>query len=476
MIKERIQKIDEYIYFIPKHGNMLVPAEIIMSESLFEGLEEDAIQQIINVASLPGIYQKSLAMPDCHKGYGFTIGGVAAIDKDNGCISPGGIGFDINCGVRLLSTNLSYDEIHPKINELLDLLFKNVPCGVGKDSSLKLSDKDLDEVLKKGSGWAFEKGYGSEDDLIYCEELGCMKDADAKFVSSKAKARGRNQLGTLGSGNHFLEIQIVDEIFDEKAAEIFGIYKKGQVMVMIHSGSRGLGHQVCSDYLRKMEDAYPEVISKLPEKDLIYAPSGSSLANSYFSAMCASANFAWANRHIIADKVRKSFSELFSNVKINLVYDVAHNIAKVEDHIIDGVKRTCFVHRKGATRAFGPGHKEIPEKYRKIGQPIILPGSMGTFSYLLSGTKKAEEETFASTAHGAGRVMSRIAAVKQFRADSVKKDLNNKDIQIKAASFKGISEEAPEVYKDIEEVVKVSKGSGIGNVVAKFKPIGVIKG
>jgi tRNA-splicing ligase RtcB len=475
--KMEIKKINNYTWMVPKTGNMKVPVKIFASEKLLEKMkEDDCIQQGMNVACLPGIYREAIMLSDSHRGYGFSIGGVAAIDYEKGCISPGGIGFDINCGVRLLTTTLTKKDVEPKIKELLEILFKNVPAGVGQSSFLKLTNEELDQVLEKGAKWAVEHGYGNEDDLKHSEENGSIKGADASKVSQKAKDRGRKQLGTLGSGNHFLEVQYVDEIYDKEIAEIFGITKKDQVVVMIHCGSRGLGHQVCSDYLRRMEDAYPDIMAKLPEKDLIYAPSGSQIAKDYYAAMCASANFAWCNRHIIAHQVRKSFERVFGKTELKTVYDVAHNIAKVEEHDIDGKKVKVYVHRKGATRAFGPHRSEIPEDYREVGQPIIIPGSMGTASYLLVGTEKAMKESFGSTAHGAGRMMSRMKANRTWRGEQVKNDLEKHHIIVKAASWRGISEEAPGAYKDVDEVVKVSHDAGIGNLVVRVRPIGVVKG
>ncbi|MBU1198530.1 MAG: RtcB family protein [Nanoarchaeota archaeon] len=383
-----------------------------------------------------------------------------------------------NCGVRLLTTPLTKEQVEPKIKELLESMFRNVPSGVGSESFIRLNDKELDDVLKRGAEWAVEQGYGFKEDLYHCEERGAMKQADPSKVSPRAKARGRKQLGSLGAGNHFLEVQVVDQIFDPKIAEVFGIKKEKQITVMIHCGSRGLGHQVCSDYLRKMEEADPELMKSLPEKDLIYAKAGSQLAKDYFGAMAASANFAWANRHIIAHQVRKSLKEVFG-VKpedVKTVYDVAHNIAKIEEHIIDGEKRKVYLHRKGATRSFPPGHPEIPDDYKEVGQPVIIPGSMGTASYLLVGTETAMEESFGSTAHGAGRVMSRTAAIRQFRGEEIKQELEKKNIYIKSNSWKGICEEAPQVYKKIEDVIQVSADAGLAKPVTRLVPFGVIKG
>ena len=473
------RKVHDYMFEIPKSGKMNVPVWIFADDQMMKKMQEDnCLQQGVNVSMLPGIYKASIMMPDAHQGYGFSIGGVAAIDAEHGCISPGGIGFDINCGVRLLATPLTIKDVEPKIRELLDSLFKNVPSGVGGESFIKLTDKQLDEVLTNGAKWAVGQGYGFEEDLDRSEEQGCMSQADCSKVTMKAKARGRKQLGTLGAGNHFLEVQFAGEIYDRKTAETFGVTKEGQILVMIHCGSRGLGHQVCSDYLRQMEEADPELAKSLPEKDLIYARSGSKLAKDYLGAMAASANFAWANRHIIAHQIRKSFAEVFGTKPedIHQVYDVCHNIAKVEEHKINGEMKKVYVHRKGATRSLPPGDSRIPKAYQEVGQPVLIPGSMGTASYLLAGTKDALENTFGSTAHGAGRVMSRASANRQFKGEEIKKQLEAKHIYIKAASLKGISEEAPDVYKDIDAVVKVSNDAGIGRLVVKLKPLGVIKG
>ncbi len=406
---------------------------------------------------------------------GFPIGGVAALDFEKGGISPGGIGYDINCGVRLLQTNLTKKDIYPKIKELLDTLFEHVPAGLG-GSNIRVETEQLNQILDKGSQWAVDNNYGTKEDMDHCEENGAMKTADHKAVSEKAKSRGRKQIATLGSGNHFLEVQYVDEIFDEKTAQAFGIEKKDQVTVMIHCGSRGLGHQVCSDYLREMERTFPNIIAKIPDKELIYAPAGHPLAEKYLKAMSAAANFAWCNRHVIGHQVRLAFKKIFPQAELKTVYDVAHNICKIEEHKINGETKKVYMHRKGATRAFGPGHPEIPKTYRDVGQPILIPGSMGTASYLLVGTNESMEATFGSTAHGAGRVMSRHEALRLFRGEKVKHELESQKISVKSASWKGIAEEAPGVYKDIEEVVEVSHKAGIGKKVVRVKPIGVIKG
>lgn len=477
MFKMEIKKIEENVYEIPKTGKMNVPVRIFASEKILENIKKDkSIQQAINVAGLPGIYGQSIMMPDAHQGYGFSIGGVAAFDIEKGIISPGGVGFDINCGVRLLTSNLTKEYVEPQIKELVNELFEHVPCGVGKDSNLRLSDEDYEKVLNKGVEWAVEKGYATNKDLERCEEGGYMKTADSSKISPRAKKRGRKQLGTLGAGNHFIEVQYVDEIYDEEVAKIFGITGKNQIVLMIHSGSRGLGHQVCSDYIRKMEEAFPEIVKGLPDKDLIYAPTDSPLAKDYLGGMSAAANYGWCNRQILTYQSRKAFDKVFGKVELDLVYDVAHNVAKIEEYNIDGKLRKVYVHRKGATRAFGPGHKELPLVYRDVGQPILLPGSMGTASYVLVGTDKAMNETFSSTAHGAGRLMSRHEAMKRFTSEKIVKELEEKKIYVKAASVRGISEEAPGVYKDIEDVADVSDKVGIGKKVCKLRPMGVIKG
>lgn len=475
MIKEKLEKKGKNVYVYRREGDMHTDAVFILNENLLDKVEEDALNQARNVACMPGIVGNVVTMSDIHIGYGFPIGGVAAFDEHEGCITPGGIGFDINCGVRLLSSNLTKEEVKGKIKELTEEIFKNVPCGVGSESKIRLTDKQLDDVLKNGASWALENGHGNEDDVSHCEANGQLEHADPSKVSGRAKARGRKQLGTLGAGNHFIEVQVVDEIFDEKTAEAFRL-KKDQIVVMIHCGSRGLGHQVCSDYLRQMEDTYPEVIAKLPEKDLAYAPIDSKIAKDYFAAMSAAANFAWCNRHIIGSQVRKAFESVFPESELKTVYDVAHNIAKLEEHTIDGKKRKVYVHRKGATRAFPPGHEELSGDYRGFGQPVLIPGSMGTSSYVLVGTEEAMKISFGSSAHGAGRVMSRTKANSMFKGSEIVKELEEKNIFIKSASWKGISEEAPQVYKDVDEVIDTVSSIGLGKLVAKLKPLGVVKG
>jgi tRNA-splicing ligase RtcB len=480
-----ISKISEFVWKIEPQGNMKVPALIFSSDDLIEMIKKDkTLEQIKNVTELPGIINNALCMPDAHQGYGFPIGGVAALSYENGGISPGGIGYDENCGVRLLTIPMNYKSLmedRDKFQKLLDFIFKVVPVGVGRDApqELRLTQIELDNVLRDGAIWAVKNGYGIPEDIDRCENNGKM-DADPTKISSKAKSRGRTQLGTLGAGNHFLEIQKISEIFDNDIAKAFGL-EKDNICVMIHCGSRGLGHQVCSDYLRDIEKEYPELIATLPDRELIYAPSGSRLANDFFLAMSGAANFAWANRQIIMHNVRKAFNRIYGIEieSMKLVYDVCHNIAKIEEYDteIDGkiIRSKYYVHRKGATRAFPKGHPEIPEIYRNYGQPVIIPGSMGTASYVLVGTENAMKLTFGSTAHGAGRTMSRHSA-KELSAEKITKELESKGITVKSASINGIVEESPDCYKDIDEVIKITVGAKIANKVARFIPIAVIKG
>jgi len=469
------KKISENTYQVEKEGKMKVQGIIFASEKLMKSIQKDGktIDQVKNVAMLPGIVEKSIAMPDAHQGYGFPIGGVAAFDIEEGIVSPGGVGYDINCGVRLLATNLTKDQFLKKREQVLNDLFKAVPSGVGKESEFKLDSKELDEVLNTGVNWAVKKGYATRDDIQHVEDNGYIKNADSTKISPKAKSRGKAQLGSLGSGNHFLEVQEVESIFNEKIAQTYGL-KKDQIVVMIHSGSRGMGHQTASDYIHKMEKAFG--FKHLPDRELACAPLKDQLAQDYIKAMNASANFAFTNRQLITYQIRKVFDKYFKNCDIKIVYDIAHNIAKFEKHKVNGKEVELCVHRKGATRSFGPDRQEIPSGYRKVGCPIFLPGSMGTYSYVLAGTKKAEEISFASTAHGAGRVLSRSYAIKNLSEVSVKAELSNHDVMIKAGSRKGMLEEAPEAYKDIDEVAKVSHDLGIGQLVARLKPLAVVKG
>lgn len=472
-----IKKLSEYVWEIPKTGRMTVPVRIFASASMLEKLKEDqSIQQALNMASLPGIYKHAVVMPDAHQGYGFPIGTVIAADPENGIIAPGSVGFDISCGVRLLVSNLSRNEVLPNMQKLVDALFRNVPAGVGSKGEIKVAGEEMDEVLGKGLQWALKKGFATKGDLDRVEENGCLKTANPDKVSKEAKERGKNQCGTLGSGNHFIEVQSVEKIFDKDVAEKFGLTHEGQVCVMIHSGSRGLGHQVCTDYLKIFENDFPDVVAKLPDRELIYAPVKSRQAQDYLGAMSAAGNFAFCNRQLMAHLARQGFKEVFAKAELKTVYEVCHNICKLETHKINGENKPVWVHRKGATRAYGPGHKEVPEALREVGQPVLLPGSMGTSSYVLVGTDKAMDETFGSSAHGSGRVMSRSKAMKLFRGEQLKRDLEKQQIFVKGHSWKGLAEEAPLSYKNPDEVVAVTHSAGIGQIVAKLRPMGVVKG
>ncbi len=472
-----LKKVDDYIFEVPMghQKGMRVPGRIFISEKLLEQVEPGTIDQVANVATLPGIVNYSMAMPDAHLGYGFPIGGVAAFREDGGVISPGGVGFDINCGVRMLRTDLRADDVAPMISNLVEDLFTAVPSGVGAKGRLRVSEHELDEAFTRGAAWAVEAGFGVPEDLEHCEENGRLEGAETDHISLKARKRGRPQLGTLGSGNHFLEIQRVDRIFDERLAEQFGIFE-GQVTVMIHCGSRGAGHQICTDHLQVLSGAVKKYGMELPDKQLACAPLGTPEAENYFGAMAAAANYAWANRQIISAWTREVFERYFDNAELDLVYDVAHNVAKVEEHSVDGSKERLYVHRKGATRAFGPGRPEIPAAYREVGQPVLIPGSMGTPSYVLCGSEGAMRLTFGSACHGAGRIMSRTQAKKTYAGTEVKDELTRRGIKVMATSPKMLAEEAPEVYKPSDEVVDVVHHLDIARKVARVVPMGVSKG
>ena len=471
-----LKKINEFLWEIPPWGKMKVPARIYASASLLESVQRDrTLEQAQNVATLPGIIQASYVMPDAHQGYGFPIGGVAAFDEKEGIISPGGVGYDINCGVRLLKTEYSGSDLKPRLAALMSGIFQEVPAGVGKGRKTKLGMAVLDEVLNRGAEWAVDSGFGSGDDLQRTEEYGRMKEANPEVVSQRAKERGLSQLGTLGAGNHFLELQQVEEIYNQPVAKRFGLHSVGQVTIMIHCGSRGLGHQMASDYIRMMEDTFGT--KHLVDRELVYAPLQSSLGKRYYQAMCAAVNFAFANRQMITHWVREVFKRILgSSQGIEMIYDVCHNVAKFENHLLEQQKRRVCVHRKGATRSFGPGRPEIPDCYRDVGQPVIIPGSMGTASYLLVGTNEAEKLSFSSTAHGAGRVMSRHEALRRFRGEEIKRNLEKRGIILKSTSWKSVAEEASAAYKDVDEVVRTSDAVGLGKLVAKFSPLGVMKG
>ena len=478
---EKLKRIDETKIEVPlnyKQG-MRVKGIIYVDELLEKDLESQSIDQVANVATLPGIIGASLAMPDVHTGYGFSIGGVAAFDLKEGIVSPGGVGYDINCGVRLLKSNLTKDKVLPKIKDLVNVLYNEVPSGVGSKGKIRLGPDDEKKILLYGAKWAVDQGFGNAEDLKKTESGGYIEGADPSLISRKAYERGRAQQGTLGSGNHFLEVQYVDEIYDEQAANILGLFRD-QITVMIHTGSRGFGHQVCTDFLEVMERAAIKYKIVLLDKELACAPYASSEAQDYLAAMRAAANYAWANRQCIMHWAKESFMNIFNisprELGMSLIYDVAHNIAKIEEHELNGKKMKLVVHRKGATRAFPPGHPELPEIYRSLGQPVLIPGDMGRVSFVLLGTEKAMKETFGSTCHGAGRVMSRHQAIRRAKGRSIWREMEDKGIIVKSAGRETLAEEMSEAYKDISNVVDVVHKAGISKKVARLRPIGVIKG
>ena len=477
-----LKKIEDYLFEIPKEyrNDMRVPARIYATEKMINEIGEDrSIEQLMNISTLPGIEKYSLAMPDIHEGYGFPIGGVAAMDMAGGVVSPGGVGYDINCGVRLLKSNLFHKDIKDDLRPLAHQINRDVPSGVGRGGELELTPGEMDLILNKGVSHMIDLGYATEYDAQNTEEHGHIKNADASKVSDRAKRRGHDQLGTLGSGNHFLEIQRVDEIYDRDTAQALNI-SKDQVMVMIHTGSRGLGHQVCTDYVRSMIPKIGDWKILLPDRELACAPIDSAEGRDYLAAMSAAANFAWSNRQMIAHLVRGAWQRILSPKKIDtelqLIYDVAHNMAKIEDHEINGKTKTVCVHRKGATRAFGPGRPELNDLYRRIGQPVLIPGTMGTSSYLLVGTEQSLKTTFGTVCHGAGRRMSRKQAKRKVTGAEVRKQLEQSGIIVECASSAGLAEEAPLAYKDIDNVIEVVVQAGLAKKVVKLKPIAVIKG
>ncbi len=480
LIPKKIREMEYRIEADPSKG-MKVPVTIYADDKLLQKMLTDrTIQQAVNVSTIPGVLKHVVVLPDGHEGYGFPVGGVAAMDAETGMISPGGVGYDINCGVRLIKTNLTEKDVRPRLRDLVTELFTSIPSGVGSKGAVKLTSSDLDEVLVKGVQWAVDHGYGSKDDADVCEENGQIKNADPGKISPTARKRGAPQLGSLGSGNHFLEVQRVDQIHDKEAAKKMGIFNEGQITVLIHCGSRGFGHQVCSDYLRVSEQALSKYKINLVDRELACVPNSSDEGESYRRAMFAALNYAWSNRQMITHWTRKAFERVFkqteSDLDMKLIYDVAHNIAKVEKHKIEGELRSVVVHRKGATRAFPQGREEIPRKYRDIGQPVFIPGSMGTGSWILLGKPGSMDLSFGSTAHGAGRMMSRSAARRNFTEGQVQKSLGDKGIFIKALTREGVVEETPEAYKDVDAVANVSHELGIATKVAKLVPIGVIKG
>ncbi|WP_347274479.1 RtcB family protein [Candidatus Kuenenia sp.] len=477
----KIQKIDDYRWRIPREGKMRVAGIVYADESMMKEIQKDeSLQQVINVAYLPGIVGHSLGMPDIHWGYGFPIGGVAAFDMEEGVVSPGGVGYDINCGVRLLSTGLCRMEISGKLESIVDSLFVNIPSGVGSHrKDLKLSQQEVKNVLKNGAQWAVSHGYGSKEDLEHIEEKGCIFGADPELVSSRAIERGLAQLGTLGSGNHFVEVGYVSEIFDEEIARTLGLEKDG-ITIVVHTGSRGLGYQVCDDFIKVMIRASGKYNIELPDRQLCCAPLNSPEGRDYLAAMACAANYAFANRQMITHWVRESFERALhvgpKESRISPVYDVCHNIAKFEDHLVNGQKKRLCVHRKGATRAFPPNHPDTPAAYKAVGQPVLIPGDMGRCSYVLVGTEKAYSDTFGSTCHGAGRVMSRNQATKMAKGRSIAQELKEKGILVRADSRATLEEELPEAYKDVTEVVDIVQHAGISKKVAQLKPLCVIKG
>ena len=488
-----VNKVDDNVYEIPpktlmarvegriEKFQMKVPVHIYANEYILEKIKGDrTLDQIANVACLKGVEKHVIALSDAHQGYGFCIGGVAGTDADTGMISPGGVGYDINCGVRLLRTKLMFNDIKTSIPNLLSTIFKNIPSGLGSKGKLNISYSDLDEVLNTGMNWALDNDYAIEEDLQYCEEKGCLKDANANLISKKAKERGIKQLGSLGSGNHFLEIQKVDEIYNKSIAKKLGINEKNQITVMIHTGSRAVGHQVCTDSLRSIERAMKKYNITVPDRELACVPADTPEAQNYLSQMACAANFGFTNRQLITHWIRESFQhhfkKNFDELGLHLIYGVCHNILKIEEHEVDGKKMKLNVHRKGATRAFPPGHPVLPQDYKEIGQPALIPGTMGSASYLCVGKPKAMELSFGSTAHGSGRLMSRSKATKKYWGARVKDDLSNRGILVKAASMKIIAEEAPGAYKDIDQVVQVSHDLGIVEKVVRLVPVGVVKG
>ncbi len=481
---EGVKKISDYIWEIPKSykEGMRVPARFFATEKLMEGMDAQVFDQVTNVATLPGIQKYAYCMPDGHSGYGFPIGGVAAMDLEEGVISPGGIGFDINCGMRLVTTNLTQKDIQPHLKQLVDELFKKVPAGVGASGFVKLNANEFKKLVTDGSEWCIEKGYGWKEDLKFTEEFGRIEGVDVSKISDKAIKRGLSQIGTLGSGNHYLEIQVAkpEFVFDKKIAEVYGINQDNQVVIMFHCGSRGFGHQVASDYLEKFLSVMDRKYQiKILDKELACAPFNSPEGQDYFTAMKGAINMSFANRQVILHRIREVFSSVLKkpaeDLGLNMVYDVAHNTAKIEEHKIDGTKKKLLVHRKGATRAFGPGREEIVKEYRDVGQPIIIGGSMETGSYLLAGTEGAMEQTFGSTCHGSGRTMSRTKAKHMFNGEQLQKDMEKRGIYVKTVTFSGLAEEAGPAYKDIDDVIDAVDSAGISKKVVRFVPIGNVK-
>lgn len=482
--KTVLQRIDEYRWLLPQDykPGMRVPGLIFASEEMMDVIGQDqAIEQVANVAFLPGIVKYSMAMPDIHWGYGFPIGGVAAMRVEDGVISPGGVGFDINCGTRVLRTNLAEDDVRPLLKDLVNQIFRDIPAGLGGHGLVRTSVQQIDAVLVRGARWALEQGYAWQEDIEVIEGRGALPGADPDKVSRKAKERGAPQLGTLGSGNHFLEVQLIDEVYDSERASVMGITGKGQVMIFIHTGSRGLGHQTCQDYLDTMEEASGRYGIDLPDKQLACAPIGSREGKDYLAAMTAAANFAFCNRQLITHWTREAFRKVLGrdpleDLGMHVIYDVAHNIAKIERHRTNTHEITVCVHRKGATRAFPPGHHDVPAKYQKVGQPVLVPGDMGRYSYIAVGTKQAMAETWGSTCHGAGRVQSRHAAKRNLKGVDIAQQLLDRGIYVRAQNRALLAEEASQAYKDVAMVIDVLDEAGIAEKVCRMRPMGVVKG
>ncbi|MBN1102973.1 MAG: RtcB family protein [Deltaproteobacteria bacterium] len=476
----RLHRMDEYSWLIPKTGSMRVPGLIFSSRALVKEIEKDqSLVQVANVAALPGIVEYSLAMPDIHWGYGFPIGGVAAFSMEEGIVSPGGVGYDINCGCRLMTTALKAEDVRPVARSLVAALFKNVPAGVGSKGSLRLSMHDEARAATEGAAWAVKNGYGAQEDLARTEDHGTMDGADPTVLSERALKRGLDQLGTLGSGNHFIEIQVVDEIYDRECARDFRL-SEGQVTVLIHSGSRGFGHQICDDFIKEMGQKSRIKDFQLPDRQLVCAPLGSEPGRRYLAAMACAANYAWANRQVLMHLVRETFLTHLSlsprDLDMSLLYDVCHNIAKKERHMVEGREMRVCVHRKGATRSLPPGHPDVPEIYRRAGQPVLIPGDMGTHSFVLAGAQGSMERSFGSSCHGAGRVLSRTQAIKTAKGRAIHRELEDKGIYVQSRGLKTLKEEIPEAYKDVSQVVEVVHGAGLAKKVARLRPLGVIKG
>ncbi len=480
--KKDFRKVERFVWELPKttRTDMRVPARLFADAEMLDAAFRDrTVEQLVNTATLPGIVKYAMAMPDFHEGYGFPIGGVAAMDVKTGVISPGGVGYDINCGVRLLASHLEQEEVAPYLRELTAALYNSCPSGVGEKGRVRLSDRELDEMVTQGAKWALKRGLARAEDLAHTEEEGCLPGADPGAVSARAKERGRPQAGSLGAGNHFLEIDVVEEVYAPEVAKAFGL-RENQVVVQIHCGSRGYGHQICDDYVKSLQAAVRKYDIPLPDRELVCAPVDSPEGRAYYGAMACAVNYAFVNRQVLAMGVREAFEQVLAgkvrHVDLFQVYDVTHNIAKFEEHEVDGKRLRLCVHRKGATRAFGPGRQEVPADYRDAGQPVLVPGSMGTASYVLVGTPQAMTLTFGSTCHGAGRVMSRTQALKKIFGADLKRELEEQGLVIMAGSTKGLAEEAPAAYKDVSQVVEVVHGAGLARKVARLRPLAVIKG